>query len=90
MEFRREELRRQADEVADDDGIHSVIEAEWAGNIDPEPNSRAYHAMLLCDFLMQRKMTPEQIAIMNKYRVKPYDRDSNAAAIVRCVEALRQ
>ena len=54
----------------------------------PEPGTPAYAAMLLGDLLGQRGMTPKQVEIMNRHRREPYNRDTNAAAVVECLEAL--
>ena len=89
-------LNERADEAMQSPAVWQIIETYWAEDArdtpdplpSPEPNTPAWYAMILADLLAQRQASPQQQAIMDKYRPEPYDPERNAAAVVECLEAL--
>ena len=55
----------------------------------PAEGTPTWWALQLLDQLHQWTMTPEQQAVMSKYRGRPYSAERNAKGVVHCLEALK-
>ena len=95
----------RADEVYNDGFVWAAIEEYWPGpgidvetvsaaELTPPRGSAPYYAMILCDVLTQRAMTPKAQGILDKHRVKmggePYDSGRNAESVLAQFELLAE